>query len=358
MNAAEPILIIGQGLAGSLLAWRLLERGQPVRVVDDGDRDGASRVAAGLVNPVTGRRLSLAPHTGDLLRQALHDYRRLQALLRQRLYRPLPMLRLLADSDQAGRLEQRRADPAYAAFLGPAWRDGGRSLDLVAPHGAVAVRHCGQLLTTRLLDGLRRWLAARGVLIAARFDVGDLALDPNALRWRGERFARAVFCEGAAGRDNPWFAGLPFQPCQGEILTLRTRRVLPRRILNDGRWLLPLDAHHCRVGAATQWQPLDRRCTETGRAALLDWCRSRFRRDPGFELLDQRCGIRPALRGAVPAVGLHPVEPRLAVFNGLGARGSLWAPWCSRRLAELLIDGQPVPAAIDPARFALAGRVS
>ena len=49
-------LIIGQGLAGSLLTWELLQRGCKIIVVDNG-LENASKVAAGLINPVTGMRL-------------------------------------------------------------------------------------------------------------------------------------------------------------------------------------------------------------------------------------------------------------------------------------------------------------
>ena len=38
-------LIIGQGLAGSLLAWTLLRRGDRVALIDDGHRSSASLAA-------------------------------------------------------------------------------------------------------------------------------------------------------------------------------------------------------------------------------------------------------------------------------------------------------------------------
>ena len=48
-------LIIGQGLAGSLLAWELIQRRCSVVVVDNGN-ENASQIAAGLINPITGMR--------------------------------------------------------------------------------------------------------------------------------------------------------------------------------------------------------------------------------------------------------------------------------------------------------------
>ena len=50
-------LIVGQGVAGSLLAWFLLHAGKSVVVVDDGHKHAASITSLGLINPVIGVRL-------------------------------------------------------------------------------------------------------------------------------------------------------------------------------------------------------------------------------------------------------------------------------------------------------------
>ena len=50
-------LIIGQGLCGSFLSWNLLKAGQRVMVVDRANPYTATKVASGVINPVTGRRI-------------------------------------------------------------------------------------------------------------------------------------------------------------------------------------------------------------------------------------------------------------------------------------------------------------
>ena len=49
------VLIIGQGIAGSCLAWELKRRGTDFTITARPIAETASRVAAGLVNPLTGR---------------------------------------------------------------------------------------------------------------------------------------------------------------------------------------------------------------------------------------------------------------------------------------------------------------
>ena len=60
VTANPDYLIVGQGLAGSLLAMTLVKMGKSVLVVDRYQTSSASRVAAGLLNPVTGRKLDRA----------------------------------------------------------------------------------------------------------------------------------------------------------------------------------------------------------------------------------------------------------------------------------------------------------
>ena len=58
---SPEILIVGQGLAGTLLAFELERAGVSFAIADAGHEGAASSVAAGVINPITGRRLALAP---------------------------------------------------------------------------------------------------------------------------------------------------------------------------------------------------------------------------------------------------------------------------------------------------------
>src|SRR4051812_5465969 len=50
-------LIVGQGISGTMLSWFLSKAGQSCVVIDEARTDSASRVASGVINPVTGRRI-------------------------------------------------------------------------------------------------------------------------------------------------------------------------------------------------------------------------------------------------------------------------------------------------------------
>ncbi len=76
-------LIVGQGLAGTLLAWELARAGQRVATIDTCTQGGASRAAGGLMNPLTGPRLAASPDLARRCEQARAHYEHLAAQLGQ-----------------------------------------------------------------------------------------------------------------------------------------------------------------------------------------------------------------------------------------------------------------------------------
>src|SRR5690242_6795775 len=74
-------LITGQGICGTLLSYHLLKEGAEVLVIDDGAPLTASRVASGLINPVTGKRYVPSWMTEQLMPAATKTYRALEEAL-------------------------------------------------------------------------------------------------------------------------------------------------------------------------------------------------------------------------------------------------------------------------------------
>src|SRR5215210_7633736 len=70
-------LIIGQGLCGTFLSYYLLKAGKSVIVIDENKPCTASKVASGVINPVTGRRIVRTWRIEELLPFALVAYKEL-----------------------------------------------------------------------------------------------------------------------------------------------------------------------------------------------------------------------------------------------------------------------------------------
>lgn len=346
-------LIIGQGFAGTLLARALLRRGREVVVVDNGHLHSSSRAAAGLINPLAGRQVALPSRVGQFLLTAGEVYGAMEAELGQRLLFPRPMVRLAPSEKDRERWQRRiAAEPGYAPYVESVFEPGESGLPLVDPFGGLIQLHTGYICPDRLLDGMRAKLAEAGRLRERQFELTGMALTSEGAGWGGLVADHVIFCEGRCATENPWFDWLPLRPVKGEILTLAGELPVDGRIVNGGKWLLPLEDGHFKLGATYDHSRIDETPTETGRERLLSGLPGLLQAPPPVEVVDHRAGVRPGTADRLPVVGLHPRERRLGIFNGFGSKGSLTIPWYAERFAEHLLDGAPLPEEADIGRFA------
>src|SRR3954462_11474048 len=70
-------LIIGQGLCGTFLSYYLTDAEKKVLVIDTSTLFSASKVASGIINPVTGRRIVRTWRIEELLPFAWNAYKEL-----------------------------------------------------------------------------------------------------------------------------------------------------------------------------------------------------------------------------------------------------------------------------------------
>jgi glycine/D-amino acid oxidase-like deaminating enzyme len=347
-RSTKHYLIVGQGLAGSLLAHALLARGQTVCVVE-GALGSSSRVAAGVCNPVTGRKPTRTWLAEELFGYLHEFYPRLEAELGTRFFHPTTVYRPYRSIEEQNDFIARTARPELEALLTEAADHAAYAPLIQNPLGGLLTRRAAWVEVPRLLDAFGGMLRARGVFREARFDYADLTLDPAGAQWEGTRFDAVVCCEGVFGTQNPYFGYLPFQPVKGQTLTVRIEGPEPPGIVNQNGWLLPLGGGRYRVGATYEWDDLTEVPTARGRADLVATLDALLR--VPYRIEDQRAGIRPAVRGRRPLLGRHPAYPALVIFNGLGSKGVSLGPYFANQLAAFLVDGKELDPAVNIDRF-------
>ncbi|MGR9014727.1 MAG: NAD(P)/FAD-dependent oxidoreductase [Gammaproteobacteria bacterium] len=342
-------LIIGQGLAGSLLAWELIHRGCKVVIIDDG-RENASQVAAGLINPITGMRFVKSADVDTLLPSAKHRYAQLADFFRQEFYIEKSMLRIFRNESELKNAGKRLNNPDYQVYLGDMQPPGKPIEHLATPLGFLEQKQTGYLQTRPLLSRLKAFFIAQNSYRQANVDYQDIRFEPS-LRWQDIYPKHIIFCEGHQASQNPWFSCLPFQPVKGEILTLEHQAHLPDKILNYGNWLVPLNSHQIRIGATFDRENLNTQTTEQGKNDLLSSLNQVSTGITHTTLISHQANIRPCTLDKQPFIGRHSKHRQLAIFNGFGAKGSLQIPWYSRQFANALLDGTPLPDTCNIERY-------
>lgn len=345
-------LILGQGLAGSILAWLLIRAGQRVCVIDDGHTSSSSSVAAGLVNPLAGMRFNRRPEMDDWLGASDRCYAGLASQFGMAFFHPLPMLRLFRSEQQRRFHARRLIDPASCGLLGKTFGAQDCPEQILAPYGGFTQHRTGYVDMPSVLGSIRGWLLGSGDLLEEGLQYDQIEFFAGGIRVMGLSAQRLIFCDGARLRFNPWFSGLPLAPDQGEILNLRIDGWQTRHIINGAHWLVPLANGEVRLGATHEHRQLDKGTTRTGARELLAGLDALLPSRPVRQVVGHRAGIRPATSDRYPLLGRHPAQPRLWVFNGFGARGALTIPWYAERLIAHLLEGVPLPHEADIARFA------
>ncbi|GGF17935.1 NAD(P)/FAD-dependent oxidoreductase [Hymenobacter cavernae] len=328
-------LIIGHGIAGATLAHELRRRGRTVLVLDTYQTDSASNVAAGLMNPVAGKRFALAWRADDFLTAAATFYRELEQRFGQQFFFETPILKLFSSVAEQNTLLARSADHPWQNFVEELAPSLPPAPGVRQDFGGVRIRRGGYLAVRELLVALAAEGLEQGWLRRETFDWNQLVVGPASASYAGDVHARRVVCcEGAAAVHNPYFDWLPLTPNQGEVIDVECSGLADTQVLNKGAYVLPLGAARFRVGATYRWPPFAEGTTEEARAELSQRLASMT--DQPFVVLAQRAGVRPAVRDRKPLLGVHPATPVMSILNGFGSKGVMLAPLLAGHFADVL----------------------
>jgi glycine oxidase len=339
------ILIIGQGLAGTALAWRLWERGVPFVIADRDEPVTCSKVAAGLITPITGMRLTVSWRYVLFYREALRFYRECGRHLQQRFLFPRGYVRLLKNEQEIAKWEKRRRDPDMQPFL----HRKQPQLDATVirdPHNGFQQRHAAWLDTTAYLQTSRRFFESLHAWIKADVQPADVHDDAEGVEWNGQRFSHIIWAQGWSAEKHPLLHWVPFQSALGTILTVTADLHGEKRILNRGCWLLPRNDGTLRAGSTYEWTFADQNTPSPTQVQALEASLQNLLKAPAHITATQSA-VRPIIKNRQALMGTHPSHPRVAFLNGLGSKGSLRSPWLARHLIEHLLDGSEIEAEMD-----------
>lgn len=338
----HDVIILGQGLAGTVLSETLAQQGQKVIVFDAPIQGRASWVATGIVNPIVLRRTVLSWRASEMLAVAGAFYRELEQRYDTTFWHPLPLVELFPTAQEAGIWQLRMKDPELSRFLGRGPVNDPALALLPQPYGHGVVQRSAWLDVKALLQAHReRWVAS-GALEERRVDEGDIIPHDDGVEVHGHSAPLLVACTGPFAHEK----GLV--PVRGEGLTVRIPGFISRAMLHRGIFIVPLGSDLFRVGATFAWDNVWCGPTAEGQRALLDRL-ERLVQAP-IEVVEHWAGVRPAAKDRRPILGR--IAPHRAVMNGLGSRGVLLSPWCAQHLCAHLFADAPLDPEVDASRFA------
>lgn len=338
-------LVVGQGIAGAALARTLMRRSVAVHIADAGYPYPSSGAAAGIINPVTGKRFVKSWGFDTFYPVARAFYRELETEWKCTLWHEQPILRSLETAQQTNDWASRMADPEYARILGERPDAGAWSAFLKPALLTGEIRQAARVDFPLLLHTFRQKMTAEGLFL-------EQAVPPDTALQLANDYDYIIFCEGYRGRDNPFFPVLPWQLSKGEGLIFRFAQPgaeALREMVKRDLMIVPLGNGQFWAGASNDWTFEDNGATAAAQQGL-DERLSGILSAP-YEILQRFGAIRPTVKDRRPFLGISPVHPKMVIFNGLGTKGALLAPYWAGRLAGYLLEGDELDPETDIQRF-------
>ncbi|MEV7591488.1 glycine oxidase ThiO [Streptomyces sp. NPDC089922] len=378
------VLVIGGGIIGLVTAWRAAQRGLATALADPVPGDGAARVAAGMLAPVTelhyGEEALL-----DLGLASAERYPRFAAELAEASgglgigYRACGTLAVALDADDRLHLRELHALQRRCG-LESEWLTG-RECRRLEPMLAPGVRGGLRVDGDHQVDPRRLATALLAACERAGVAVHRAAVEQ--LLTTGDRASGVLLDDGtelradqvvlAAGSLSGRLAGLPAEvlppvrPVKGQVLRLtvpaayapflsRTVRAVVR---GSHVYLVPRENGELVVGATSEELGWDTTVTAGGVYELL---RDAHELVPGITelpLTETRAGLRPGSPDNAPLLG--PTDlPGLHLATGHYRNGVLLTPLTGEVMADLLATGElpEIARPFTPLRFSAARQES
>jgi glycine oxidase len=365
--------IVGGGVIGLAIGWRLAAAGRPVEIFERGVAGhGASWAAAGMlaagseVEPGESALFGLLKHSQSLwpgFAVELAEASGIDVELKTE-----GTLSVALSQDDLGRLRQTYVLQQRMG-VESRWLSRVEALEhepYLNPRlaGALLVKGDHQVENRVLAAALKTAFIRAGGLL--REETGDVAVRTAHDRAAGVTAGGVEYPAGtvivAAGAWTPDIAGLPpadcppVRPVKGQMLALKMDPAAP--ILTHVLWtpkayLVPRRDGRLLIGATTEERGFDTTLTAGGMLSLLE---SAWRALPGIEelpIVESWVGFRPGSRDDAPILGPTGTAG-LILATGHHRNGILLTPATADAIAKLVLTGEidPVIADFGLARFA------
>jgi glycine/D-amino acid oxidase-like deaminating enzyme len=341
-------LIVGQGICGTFLSYNLLKENKSFIVIDKNESITPSKVSAGIINPVTGRRMVKVWMAEQILSFAHVAYNEIGNFLGINTIAQRSIIDFFPNPHQRLVFLERIDEGEEYLHSYPEQNQFNQffNYDL----GCGEIRNCYIAHLEILLPAWRQQLNDSEQLLEENFEFEELIIKEHSIQYKDITAEKIIFCDGLSSFENPFFKPLPFAPNKGESLIVEIPGLPDQHIYKKGFLLSPLQKMGAFwFGSNYHWNFPHANPTkefyEQAERHLKAWLKR------PFKILEHKASLRPATLERRPFVGLHPHQKNIGILNGMGTKGCSLGPFFAHQLTHhLLYEKEIIPEA-DVKRF-------
>ncbi len=342
-------IIVGRGLAANVLAHNFHKNNISFNLIGNDKLSNCSNAAAGIWNPVVFKRLTKSWLAQDLISCLNKFYTECELRVNSKFLTQRVIIKPFTE-DQEKKLWVKKAESELIDFLD----DRIYNLDLPELSNCKISNQYGVVKQSGNLD-LSEFCKSSSLFFQQNildefFDHKKLTFNNTSVTYHNVIAKNIIFCEGYLVKSNPYFNWIPLKPAKGETLIISAPDLkFKNKIVNKNGFLIDLKNGVFKLGATYNWDHLSDECTDQGLQELKSKLNSLINCD--YSIISHLAGVRPSSIDRRPIIGAHPEYKNLFVFNGLGTKGVMLAPYFSENFVNFYLKNEPLIDDVNVKRF-------
>ena len=342
------ILIVGQGICGTMLSWFLHKAGKSFLVIDDNNANTPSKVAAGIINPVTGRRFVYSWMIDTVMPFAAETYNEIGIFINQKIIEQKSIIDFFPSPQMLHAFTTRLTENDTFLRSYPDQNHFNQFFNYEFGCGKISPAYTADV--SGLISNWRHYLSEKKLLVEEYFDHDLLSIEKDSISYQNITASKIIFCDGMNSANVPLFSALPFSPSKGEMLLIESEDLSNEHIFKKGLMMAPLFQENLFwVGSSYQWEYQHANPTtefyEQTKTLLNQWLKM------PYKIMDHKAALRPSTLERRPFVGFHPQYNSIGILNGMGTKGTSLAPFFANQLSQNILFDAPITPEADVKRF-------
>ena len=342
------ILIVGQGICGTMLSWFLHKAGKSFLIIDDNNANSPSKVAAGIINPVTGRRFVYSWMIDTVMPFAAQTYNEFGKLFGQKLIAQKDIIDFFPSPQMLHAFTTRLTENDTFLHSYPDQNHFNQFFNYEFGCGKISPAYIADI--SGLIYSWRQHLSGKQHLLEESFDHNLLSIEKDSISYKNIIASKIIFCDGMNSAGVPLFSALPFSPSKGEMLVIESEDLSNEHIFKKAVMLAPLfQKKQYWVGSSYQWEFQHANPTkefyEQTKNLLNQWLKV------PYKIIDHKAALRPSTLERRPFVGFHPQYNSVGILNGMGTKGTSLAPFFANQITQNILFDAPITPEADVKRF-------
>jgi len=322
-----------------------------IMIIDQQHKGASSKVAAGLINPITGRRFVKSWMIDDLLPIAIKTYQQFEKDLGISILHARNIYRALIDPGSENDWTLRKTYPEFTKYMGAQLEPSNFPKGITKPHQIGEQLRSLQIDIPQLISSFFQKQKEQNNIQSNAFEYDQLEITDSGVNYQNIKAKQIVFCEGHRAIHNPWFNYLPFVLAKGEVLIINAPKLGLNNIYKNQTTIAPLGNDFYWIGSTYDWKFENDAPTKEGKEKLLHQVQQDI--NVSFEVIKHQAAIRPTVKDRRPFLGNHPEFYQLSIFNGLGTKGASLGPYWAKKMVDFLLNKNPLQKDINIERFSV-----